>query len=174
MTNRSELKLNQIHQVPEGFLELVDSTSIHQIFDQPTLLHLEGKKSRPLFISVLLHGNEDTGLLAVQNLLKKYQYKELPHSVSIFFGNVIAAKMGVRRLDGQPDYNRVWPGTEHPECDESRLMQEVVTAMEKRKPFASIDVHNNTGKNPHYGCINSLEPEFFALVSFLLSHRCIF
>lgn len=166
MTNQSGLKLNQIHQVPEGLLDLVNSTSIHQIFDQPTLLHLEGKKSKPLFISVLLHGNEDTGFLAVQKLLKKYQDKELPRSISIFFGNIKAAKTGVRRLDGQPDYNRVWPGTEHPECDESRLMQEVITTMEKRQPFASIDVHNNTGKNPHYGCINSLEPEFLHLSAF--------
>jgi len=167
------LKLNQIDQIPNGLLELENSTEIQRIFDQPTLMHLQGKENKPLFVSVLLHANEDTGLLAVLQMLKKYQVRELPHSISIFFGNIKAAKKGVRRLDGQPDYNRVWPGTEFPECDETRLMQEVVTEMEKRQPFASIDIHNNTGKNPHYGCINSLEPEFLHLSS-LFSRTVVF
>ena len=100
-------------------------------------------------------------------------YARAKVSLSIFFGNINAAQVGLRRLDGQPDYNRVWPGTEHPECDESKLMLDVVTAMKKRNPFASIDVHNNTGKNPHYGCINSLEPEFLHL-SALFSRTVVF
>ena len=32
-----------------------------------------------------------------------------------------------------------------------------------RRPFASIDIHNNTGLNPHYACITRLEPQFIAL-----------
>jgi len=32
-----------------------------------------------------------------------------------------------------------------------------------RRPFASIDIHNNTGLNPHYSCITRLEPKFVAL-----------
>ena len=167
------LKLNQIDTLPEGFLALENSGDIQQFFDQPTLLHLEGKQTNPLFISVLLHANEDTGFFAVQQLLRKYQDKELPRSVSIFYGNISAAKKGVRRLDGQPDYNRVWPGTEHPECDETRLMEDVVAEMKKRQPFASIDVHNNTGKNPHYGCINSLDSQFLHLSS-MFSRTVVF
>lgn len=172
------LKLNQIDQIPEGLLELNNSNELQKVFDQPTLMHLEGKKTedktlKPLFISVLLHANEDTGFLAVQQLLRKYQDKELPRSISIFYGNIEAAKQGVRRLDGQPDYNRVWPGTEHPECDETRLMKEVITEMEKRQPFVSIDIHNNTGKNPHYGCINTLDPQFLRL-SALFSRTVVF
>lgn len=30
--------------------------------------------------------------------------------------------------------------------------------MAGRAPFASIDIHNNTGMNPHYGCVNALTP----------------
>lgn len=167
------LSLKQINQLPEGLLELEGSCDIQQVFDQPTLLHLQGKQSNPLFVSVLLHANEDTGFLAVHQLLRKYQNKELPRSISIFYGNIAAAKGGLRRLDDQPDYNRVWPGTDHPDCEETRLMQEVVTEMNKRKPFASIDIHNNTGKNPHYGCINSLDSQFLRLAS-LFSRTVVF
>lgn len=167
------VKLNIINELPDGLLELANSKEIQQIFDQPTLMNLEGKQQRPLFISVLLHANEDTGFLAVQELLRKYRDKELPRSISVFFGNIAASEQGVRRLPGQPDYNRVWPGTEHPECDETRLMQDVVDEVAKQNPFASIDVHNNTGKNPHYGCVNLLQDEFLYLAS-LFSRTVVF
>lgn len=167
------LALHQINHIPDGLLELEHCTDIKTIFPQPTLLHLEGKRKKPLFISILLHANEDTGFLAVQQLLREYKNKALPRSMSIFFGNVSAAKSDVRRLDGQPDYNRVWPGTEHPACDETRLMQQVVDEMAKCQPFASIDVHNNTGKNPHYGCINFLHDEFLHLAA-LFSRTVVF
>ncbi len=167
------LSLKQINQLPEGLLKLETSCDIQLVFDQPTLLHFQGKQSSPLFVSILLHDNEDTGFLAVQQLLRKYQDKELPRSISIFYGNIAAAKKRLRKLDGQPDYNRVWPGTDHPDCEETRLMQQVVAEMNKRKPFASIDIHNNTGKNPHYGCINLLDTQFLRLAS-LFSRTVVF
>lgn len=165
--------LKEIDTIPDGLLALDNVADVYQCIPEPTLLHLEGKNKQPLFISILLHGNEDTGFIAVQELLKKYQERELPRSLSIFFGNIEAAKKGVRRLDGQPDYNRVWPGTELPECDETRLMQQVVSSMAARNPFASIDMHNNTGKNPHYGCINYLDHRFQHL-AVLFSHIVVF
>jgi hypothetical protein len=36
-------------------------------------------------------------------------------------------------------------------------MREVVAEMAARDVFAAIDVHNNTGLNPHYCCIRSLD-----------------
>lgn len=170
-TNMPEL--NQIYEVPDALLELENVSDIHTVFSAPTLLHLQGRRPNPLFVSVLLHGNEDTGFLAIQRLLKKYRSQPLPRSLSIFFGNIEAAKKGMRRLDGQPDYNRVWPGTELPESDETRLMQQVVGSIASRKPFASIDMHNNTGKNPHYGCINFLDNRFQQLAS-LFSHIVVY
>jgi succinylglutamate desuccinylase len=44
-------------------------------------------------------------------------------------------------------------------------MQEVVAQMRARGVFASIDIHNNTGINPHYGCVNRLEPAFLHLAT---------
>ncbi|HEY5141818.1 MAG TPA: M14 family metallopeptidase, partial [Methylococcales bacterium] len=156
--------LKQLDYLPEGLLE-VSPKELHTILPEPTLIHLPGKQPAPLFVSVLLHGNEPTGFMAIQLLLRKYKDKQLPRSLSLFVGNVTAAKHNLRRLDNQPDYNRIWPGTETPECAEVEMAEEIVTLMKKRNVFASVDVHNNTGLNPHYACINNLDNQFLQLAS---------
>jgi len=160
--------LNVLAQIPDGFLE-ASAHSLHQVLPTPTLIHLGGRKPEPLFVSVLLHGNEDTGLKAIQKVLSQYAQTALPRALSIFIGNVQAAAAGLRRLDGQPDYNRVWPGHDaSPEIAASAecgMMQRVVEEMRGRGVFASIDIHNNTGLNPHYGCVNALQPEYLHLAS---------
>ncbi|WP_022949471.1 M14 family metallopeptidase [Methylohalobius crimeensis] len=158
------LTLHQLDHVPDGLVD-ISAGHLHELLPGPTLLHLQGKDPRPLFVSVLLHGNEVTGLAAIQRLLKKYRTHPLPRALSIFIGNISAARSDMRRLDGQPDYNRVWPGTDHPDCPEVRLMRQVWETMAERQVFASIDVHNNTGRNPHYACINHLDRRFLNLAS---------
>lgn len=157
-------KLQQLDYLPEAVLSAT-AESLWQIVPDPTLIHLQGQQNDPLFVSVMLHGNEPTGLLALQFLLKQYSKASLPRSLSIFLGNTQAAKHGLRRLNNQPDFNRVWPGTELQDCDETRLMQEIVDVMRQRKVFASVDVHNNTGLNPHYACVNKLDNRFLQLAS---------
>jgi succinylglutamate desuccinylase len=157
-------QLKQLDYLPEGLLE-VSSKELHTILPEPTLIHLSGKQANPLFVSVLLHGNEPTGFIAIQLLLKKYRDKQLPRALSLFLGNVTAAGFNLRRLDNQPDYNRIWPGTELPDCAETEMAKEIVAVMKKRKVFASVDVHNNTGLNPHYACINNLDNQFLQLAS---------
>ena len=154
--------LNETDRLPDGMLD-ANPTELLELLGSPTLLHLHGEKPEPLFISTLLHGNETTGFYAVQSLIKEYQDKSLPRSVSIFIGNVEAAAVGQRRLDSQPDYNRVWPGTHHDDCAETDMMKTVANIMRKKKPFASIDIHNNTGLNPHYACVNILNPHCMQL-----------
>ncbi|MEZ5454254.1 MAG: M14 family metallopeptidase [Thiothrix sp.] len=151
------LELNEIDTLPTGFFGLKSPRELHALMPNPTLLHLQGKRAPPLFVSILLHGNEDTGFFAIQQLLRKYQDQPLPRSLSVFFGNIEAATFGMRRLEGQPDYNRVWPGGDLDDCEEAELMRQVTDSMADKGLFASIDVHNNTGKNPHYGCINVLD-----------------
>lgn len=167
------LQLNQIHEIPPALLELQDITQIQSILPQPTLLFVKGQIQKPLFVTVLLHANESTSFFAIQAILKKYQERPLPRSLIIFFGNMEATKHGVRRLDNQPDYNRVWPGGNCKDCAEAKVMQEVVDIVAKQQPFASIDIHNNTGKNPHYGCINKIENEFLHLAA-LFSRTVVF
>lgn len=156
--------LRILHELPAGFLE-ARAADLHRLLDGPSLIHLPGRRPEPLFVSILLHGNEDTGLKAVQGVLARHRQKPLPRALSLFVGNVEAAREGLRRLDGQPDYNRVWPGCEPRGLAEEALMARVVEAMRGRGVFASIDIHNNTGLNPHYACVNRLDQRFFRLAT---------
>jgi succinylglutamate desuccinylase len=150
--------------LPEGFL-YASAGGLHQVLCGPTLIHVPGRHPRPLFVSVLLHGNEDTGLKAAQAVLARYQNRELPRAMSLFVGNVQAAAADQRHLDGQPDYNRVWPGADTMGLPEHAMMRQVVAEMRAREVFASIDIHNNTGLNPHYACVNRLEQPFLHLAT---------
>jgi hypothetical protein len=156
--------LTQYESLPPGLLDL-PASRLGEVLPGPALIHLPGRRQSPLFVSVLLHGNEDTGWLAAQSVLRKYAETELPRALSLFIGNVEAARSGLRRLDSQPDYNRVWPGSEEAPSDESEMMRQMVDAMRARGVFASIDIHNNTGLNPHYACVNRLDREFLHLAT---------
>lgn len=149
--------LNILDKLPEGLLEL-DAKDLHTVLPGPTLVHLDGRRDEPLFLSVLLHGNEDTGWLAVRELLKDYKDKQLPRALSVFIGNIKAARFYERYMDGQPDYNRIWEDLpKNKDLPERAMMREVVATMKARRVFASIDIHNNTGLNPHYACVRVLD-----------------
>jgi hypothetical protein len=45
------------------------------------------------------------------------------------------------------------------------MMEQVVGIMRARGVFASVDVHNNTGCNPHYGCVNVLDNRYLHLAT---------
>ncbi len=141
--------LNIREDLPDGLLDAYPA-EIKSLLGGPTLIHLRGRIETPLFVSVLLHGNEITGLLAIQALLKLYRSAPLPRAVSIFIGNVEAARVGKRLLPGQRDYNRIWAEGSGAEHDMTRA---VLQAMRDRAVFASVDIHNNTGKNPHYAIV---------------------
>lgn len=128
------------------------------------MIHLPGRRPEPLFVSVLQHGNEDTGLKAVQSVLARHA-DQLPRALSVFVGNVSAAAAGVRRFDDQPDYNRVWPGSASSGLPEHTMMAEIVEDLRRRRVFASIDIHNNTGLNPNYSCVNVLDDAFLHLAA---------
>lgn len=156
------MQLNELHDLPAGILEM-ESHQLGECLPGPSLIHLAGEKQEAVFVSVLQHGNEDTGWLAVRALLKRYNGRTLPRALSLFISNVEAARYRVRRLEHQIDYNRVWPGCDSTGTDEHRLMREVWEVMRGRNVFASIDIHNNTGSNPHYACINRLDWRFVCL-----------
>ncbi len=160
--------LNELHKLPEKLLDL-PATALHEKFGGPTLIHLQGQRQPALFVSVLMHGNEDVGWEAVRGLLRKYirhgDEQPLPRSLSLFIGNTMAAAVNMRRLPAQPDYNRVWPGSDMSYTAEHGLMQQVVNVMASRGVFASVDVHNNTGLNPHYACLNAIRTETLHLAA---------
>jgi len=160
--------LTILDHIPSAFLS-ISHREIKDLFDTPTLIHLKGEKRPAMFISILLHGNEFSGLQIMQEILKKYQttdgYK-LPREIWLFVGNVDAAQMGVRLRDGQIDFNRAWPGTPDPDSNTAILIQEVMDRITQEELFASIDLHNNTGQNPPYGCISVVNEKNKYLCSF--------
>ena len=151
--------------LPQGLLERA-ANQLHEVLTGPTLIHLAGRRPQPLFASVLLHGDEDTGWLAARRLLREYANQPLPRSLSLFIGNVGAARHHLRFLDGQPDYNRIWDITTLQQATPERQMAgQVVEEMRRREVFASLDIHNNTGINPHYACVRRLDPGFLHLAT---------
>jgi len=142
---------DRLHGLPDGFFD-ISSTNIRTLFPNPTLIQLDGKGPDFLFISILLHGNEYTGLKVMQEILAEHA-QDLPRSILLFIGNVRAAEANRRYLPDQVDYNRCWPGTELEPSPTSQMMQRIVEIAHALPLFAAIDIHNNTGKNPHYACI---------------------
>lgn len=159
-----EPKLLIAHEVPDALLD-TPANQLYKILQEPTLFALKGQAKEAVFVSVLLHGNEDTGLLAAQRILKKYQHRSLPRSLYLFIGNIEAARYGVRRLSGQDDYNRHWPASKAATAGsgESVLLQQVYDWAAGKSLFASIDIHNNTGLNPQYACVNRMQRDFLNL-----------
>ena len=139
---------------------------LFEVLEGPTLIHIDGQRPEPLFVSCLLHGNEPVGWEALRRLLAGHAGRPLPRALSVLVGNVEAAAHNRRRLPGQPDFNRVWPdadGTPAGDSQPARLLAEVTAEMKRRGLTAAIDVHNNTGANPPYACVNECSPAALAL-----------
>lgn len=147
---------------PRPLLDIA-AADLWRELDGLSLFRIEGRNPQPLFVSVLLHGNEATGWQAVQSVLRDYEARALPRTLLLFVGNIAAAKANVRTLPTQTDYNRTWPGTAYAETPEAAALQHVTEIVRKAQPFASIDIHNNTGHNPHYACVNELAEPYLHL-----------
>ena len=145
------------HSLPEGFLE-TSPEKLYSVLKGPAILHLKGEKDPPIFLATLLHGNEPTGVRAIQDYLKKFckdgKLNGLPRSMILFIGNVLSAKENVRHLPGQKDFNRIWNGGD---SQEHEMARSVLEYAKDQGVFFSIDIHNTSGRNPHYGCVNELD-----------------
>lgn len=142
---------DRLHGLPDGFFDIT-SANIRSLFPSPTLIQLDGRDKNFLFISILLHGNEYSGLRTMQQVLAEYG-TELPRSILLFIGNVRAAEANLRHLPDQADYNRCWPGTLMQPNPTTQMMRRILEIARGLPLFAALDIHNNTGKNPHYACI---------------------
>ena len=168
-TSSKQPVLTELDHIPEGLLER-EATSLHHQLPGPTLIHLRGRMKRPLVVGVLQHGNEITGWEAVRRLLKShYEQDELPRSLVIFIGNPPAAKHRLRRLDDQPDFNRCWPGGNGVDSAYAQLFRRVHDRLLELRPLACIDIHNNTGLNPHYAAVNRIRSDYLRLASLFSS-----
>ena len=152
-------KLQIVNHIPEGFLD-IKPREITRLIDRPTLIHLKGEKDRPFFISILLHGNEFSGLIILQKILKKYSERVLPRSLIIFIANPKACEQGLRHLEDQQDFNRIWKGGS---SYEGSLVKPILKYAKDQNIQGAIDIHNNTGESPVYTCINKIKEDTLKL-----------
>ena len=151
--------LRILDEIPAGLLDC-EATQLDELLGGPALIHLPGAQPAPLMVAVLIHGNETTGWNAVRGLLRDQGGRPLPRSLLLLIGNVAAARRGLRRLDEQPDYNRIWRGAPGPE---GALVEQVLAQVQRRRPFACVDLHNTSGENPLYACVHGMTPQALAL-----------
>ena len=157
------------HRHPDPGLWEVPAEALAMELDGPTLIHIPGAKRPELFVSVLLHGDENSGWDGVRTLLAELG-PTLPRAMTLLIGNVTAAARGVRHLPNEMDYNRIWkPGP----SAEQQLAQQILSRVRERGCFACIDIHNNSGRNPHYCVLTDDAPTTLGLAR-LFSPRAVF
>jgi hypothetical protein len=72
-------------------------------------------------------------------------------------------------LDDQPDCNRIWADASDPE---SKLARPVLAARRDTPLFAAVDLHDNTGHDPHFAIVTNLASETLSL-SFRFSDHAV-
>ena len=151
-------------------LTKLHANELASVLHSPTLFDFSIAKRAPFFLSTLLHGNETSGWDAVRKLVNNdYRDKNLPSCV-ILVGNVQAAQYSKRMLDGQPDFNRIWEGGSSPYA---KWADNVISFLEAKRLWFALDVHNNTGPNPHHSIVTSIDANTMSAAR-LFSQTAIF
>jgi hypothetical protein len=151
--------LRVLAEIPTG-LEELSARELADALGRPTLIRLAPRPGPPVFVSVLLHGNETTGWEAARRVLRRHRRTPLADPLDLFIGNVEAARLGRRRLDRQPDFNRIWADRDGPEAV---MAGKVLAHVRRRPPRLVLDVHNTSGSNPPYACCHRLHTEHLTL-----------
>lgn len=144
------MRLNIANALPDSLGD-VPANALADELGGPTLFDLRKGDRRPLFVSVLVHGNEVSGWDAVRGLLDEFRET----SSLLFLGNLEAARHDVRALPGRVDFNRVWEGGH---STEAAVAEDVTAFVAAADPYLALDIHNNTGRNPPYSVICRSDP----------------
>ena len=83
----------------------------------------------------------------------------------MFVGNVHAAAQEMRHLPDEVDFNRIW--------QQQPWHSNLNEILEAYQPWCGIDIHNNSGPNPHYSVITDHRASTLALAT-LFSSKVIF
>lgn len=125
--------------------------------DGPTLVRWPGDGTdAPRVVATLLHGDEPAGLDAMLHILRRR--RRYPFDLYLIIGNVAAARAGVRYLDTQPDFNRLWGrgGVEGPLAEAAA---HILDELRRAGVGAVVDVHNNSGDGPFYAIVTRLDAD---------------
>ena len=139
----------------------VEAHELHRFLSGATVFDLRQEGVQPFFVSTLLHGNETSGWDAVRRFISDYP----DASILLFVGNVQAAAQNMRHLPHEKDFNRIWR--------EQPWLSNLNELLETYKPWCGIDIHNNSGPNPHYSVVTDTRASTLALAT-LFSNKVIF
>ena len=154
---------------PDAIADLVDRDDLdvlRHLAGKPALLHLPGEVAAAphRMVSVLLHGNEDSGFRGLMAWLRDRPTTR--HPLWMFIGNTRAASQegwfADRYLPDQEDFNRVW-GIHPVSTRMRRCAAEVLEIVTATPLEAAVDVHNNTGDNPLYAIVPQATEEMLGL-----------
>lgn len=131
--------------------------------------HIKGKESGPTLIFTSgIHGNEPSGVFALQKVINFLQTNNIPIKGSIYAlsGNLKALKKGVRYL--KEDLNRLWSSkrmkqlnneditTLNEDQEEQKelniLFQEII--LNEKGPFYFMDLHTTSGETIPFLTVN--------------------
>ncbi len=144
----------------EKFLN-VEACELHRYLSGATVFDLRREGVQPFFVSTLLHGNETSGWDAVRRFISDCSTA----SIVLFIGNVHAAAQNMRHLPHEVDFNRIW--------QQQPWHSELNNLLENYKPWCGIDIHNNSGPNPHYSVVTDSQVSTLSLAT-LFSNKVIF
>ena len=160
--------MSSLHLIdrPDPLAVPADAVAWLRELDGPTAIRVPGRDSSRLRVAVtLLHGNEPSGLRAVQAWLRS---DAVPATDTLLVLGAIDAALAepvltTRQLPGAPDLNRVFAfpdqATKH-----GRFAQALLELIADPRTEALIDLHNNSGRNPAYGVIQRADPAESVLV----------
>lgn len=118
----------------------------------PGAIHVRGEdQTRTRVIVTLLHGNEPSGVRAMHAWLQR---RHTPRVNCVWIVGAVDAALeppgfAHRQLPGRPDLNRCF---RDPFLGpEGKIAAWILELLERHRPEAVLDLHNNTGHNPPYG-----------------------
>ncbi|GAB5412968.1 MAG: hypothetical protein Cons2KO_05710 [Congregibacter sp.] len=158
---------------PDPSLAGVDAADFLGRLGQPSCLFFTGRDpSRTRALVTLLHGNEPSGLMAVQRWLSLGQTPAV--NLLCIVASVHAALatpiFSHRMLPRARDLNRCFKA---PFDDEQgRLAEEILELLRLHRPEAVIDMHNTSGSGPSFGVCTHVDRQHDALTS-LFTRRLI-
>ncbi len=150
-----------VHERVDEQLLHVEAHELHRYLKRATVFDLRQTAVRPFFVSTLLHGNETSGWDAVRRFISDYP----DASIVLFLGNVDAAAEQMRHLPDEADFNRIWR--------QKPWRSAMTQLLERFNPWCGIDIHNNSGPNPHYSVVTDKTASTLALAA-LFSNKVIF
>lgn len=145
----------------DSHLLTLEASRLHNVLQGPTVFDLRKPSKRPIFVSTLLHGNETSGWNAVRRFLTEFR----DTSIVVLIGNIAAAAKNMRHLPGETDFNRIW--------QQPLWRERIDQTLRECNPWCGVDIHNNSGPNPHYSVVTNLDLNTLSLAK-IFSDKLIY